>query len=89
MWDNVLQLMTVVAVITNCALVGVTSTHLWAEDVSPATRILVVVIAEHVVLFMKVGGEAGSLDPDRWIRIAAWSWIQHQRTLIRLDSILG
>lgn len=54
-WDNVLQLMTVVAVITNCALVGVTSTRLWPDNVSPETKILVVVIAEHVILFIKVG----------------------------------
>lgn len=55
-WDNVLQLMTLIAVITNCALIGVTSTRWWPDDVSPATQILVVVIAEHVILFLKVGG---------------------------------
>lgn len=54
-WDNVLQLMTLIAVITNCALIGVTSTRWWPDDVSPATQILVVVIAEHVILFLKVG----------------------------------
>lgn len=53
-WDNVLELMTVIAVITNCALIGVTSTRLWPDDVSKATRILVVVIAEHMILFLKV-----------------------------------
>ena len=53
-WDNVLQLMTLIAVITNCALIGVTSTRWWPDDVSPATQILVVVIVEHVILFLKV-----------------------------------
>lgn len=54
MWDNVLELMTVIAVITNCALIGVTSTRWWPSEVSRATRVLVVVVAEHVILFLKV-----------------------------------
>ena len=53
-WDNVLEVMSVVAVITNCALIGVTSERWWPADVSRATRILVVVVAEHVILFLKV-----------------------------------
>ncbi|CAM9497815.1 unnamed protein product [Laminaria digitata] len=52
-WDNVLELMTVIAVITNCALIGVTSTRWWPNEVSRATRVLVVVMAEHVILFLK------------------------------------
>lgn len=54
MWDNVLELMTVIAVITNCALIGVTSSHYWPSGLSTATRMLVVVIAEHAILFLKV-----------------------------------
>lgn len=70
-WDNVLEVMSVVAVITNCALIGVTSERWWPADVSRATRILVVVVAEHVILFLKVR--------TRERRVAflppAWFWL--------------
>ncbi|CAN0047611.1 unnamed protein product [Ectocarpus sp. 4 AP-2014] len=52
-WDNVLEVMSVIAVITNCALIGVTSERWWPADVSRATRILAVVVAEHIILFLK------------------------------------
>lgn len=53
-WDNVLEVMSVIAVITNCALIGVTSTTWWPDDVPTSTRVLVVVFAEHAILFLKV-----------------------------------
>ncbi|CAM9132883.1 unnamed protein product [Phaeothamnion confervicola] len=59
-WDNVLELMTVIAVMTNCALVGVTSTQLWRlmPGLSMQGRFLFIVVVEHVLLFLKYWLEA-------------------------------
>jgi anoctamin-8 len=62
-WENVLQLMIVVAVITNCAMIGLTSVQLrkTLPMLTPSGRVLVVVIAEHFLLF--VGYMVQSLFP--------------------------
>ncbi|CAM9391551.1 unnamed protein product [Discosporangium mesarthrocarpum] len=54
-WDNVLELMTVVAVITNCALVGATSSQLWRliPGASTTEKFLLIVALEHLILFIK------------------------------------
>ncbi|CAM9722677.1 unnamed protein product, partial [Choristocarpus tenellus] len=54
-WDNVLEMMTVVGVITNCALVGATSVQIWRliPGASTTEKFLVIVAAEHIILFIK------------------------------------
>ena len=53
-WDHVLQLMIVVAVITNCALIALTSTQLRAAlpQFSTMQRVLLMILAEHIILFI-------------------------------------
>ena len=62
-WENVLQLMIVVAVITNCAMIGLTSVQLrrTLPMLSATGRVLLVVVAEHILLF--VGYMVQSLFP--------------------------
>jgi hypothetical protein len=62
-WENVLQLMIVVAVITNCAMIGLTSVQLrkTLPMLTPSARVLLVVTAEHFLLF--IGYMVQSLFP--------------------------
>ena len=54
-WLSVLQVMSIIAVLSNCALLGFTSQQVdvWAPDVSAATKILIIFLFEHVVLLIK------------------------------------
>jgi hypothetical protein len=54
-WDNALELMTSIAVVTNCALVGFTSTAVWSQlpEMSQTTKVLVIIAFEHLLLFVK------------------------------------
>ena len=51
-WLSVLQVMSVIAVLTNCALIGFTSRQVdnWVPNVSPALKIVVIFVFEHVVI---------------------------------------
>lgn len=53
-WEHVLQLMIVVAVVTNCALIGLTSAQLrlGLPMLSPTGRMLLVICTEHAILFV-------------------------------------
>jgi anoctamin-8 len=55
-WLQVLQLMSVIAVLTNTAMIGLTSLQLsaWIPAVSVSTKILAIFAFEHVVLGVKV-----------------------------------
>ena len=49
-WLFVLQVMSVIAVLTNCALIGFTSQQVdnWVPNVSSATKIVIIFVFEHV-----------------------------------------
>ena len=55
-WLSVLQVMSVVAVLTNCALIGFTSQQVdnWVPNVSPAVKIVIIFVFEHVVISVKI-----------------------------------
>ena len=55
-WLSVLQVMSVIAVLTNCALIGFTSQQVdnWVPNVSPAVKIAVIFVFEHVVIAAKL-----------------------------------
>ena len=55
-WLAVLQVMSVVAVLTNCALIGFTSQQVdnWVPNVSAATKIVIIFVFEHVVIAVKL-----------------------------------
>eukprot|EP00611_Tribonema_gayanum_P023904 TRINITY_DN5126_c0_g1_i1.p1 TRINITY_DN5126_c0_g1~~TRINITY_DN5126_c0_g1_i1.p1 ORF type:complete len:344 (+),score=77.83 TRINITY_DN5126_c0_g1_i1:283-1314(+) len=78
-WDNVLEIMTILAVVTNCALVGVTSTIVWhlLPPMSSTYKVLVVVAVEHVLLFLKYWVE--SLIPRTPERVSRALQREHRR----------
>ena len=53
-WDNVLQLMIVCAVITNCSMIGLTSLQLRINfpGLSSMHRALFMIMVEHILLFI-------------------------------------
>ena len=53
-WDNVLQLMIVCAVMTNCTMIGVTSLQLRVHfpGLTSMQRGLIMIVAEHLLLFV-------------------------------------
>ena len=55
-WLAVLQVMSVVAVLTNCALIGFASDQVdnWVPNVSAATKIVIIFVFEHVVIAIKL-----------------------------------
>ncbi|KAF0719517.1 hypothetical protein AaE_010448 [Aphanomyces astaci] len=55
-WFPVLQMMSVVAVITNCLHVAFTTTQIeqYVPAISPSTKVWVVFVAEHVVVAMQL-----------------------------------
>jgi hypothetical protein len=50
-WDNVLDVMTSISIVTNCALVGFTWSNM--PDMSWSTKILIFLGCEHVLFFIK------------------------------------
>jgi len=54
-WLNVLQLMSVCAVLTNCGLIAVTSLQLssWFPSLDRSTKILLIFAFEHVIILLK------------------------------------
>ena len=71
-WLTVLQVMSIVAVLTNCALIGFTSQQLnnWVPNVSSGTKILIIFVFEHVVIAVKYIIHSCMLSVPKEVRIA-------------------
>ena len=71
-WLSVLQVMSVVAVLTNCALVGFTSQQIdnWVPNVSPAVKIVIIFAFEHVVIAVKCVIHAFTFSVPRSVHLA-------------------
>ena len=71
-WLTVLQVMSIVAVLTNCALIGFTSAQLnnWVPNVSSGTKILIIFVFEHLVIAVKYIIHACMFSVPREVRVA-------------------
>ena len=71
-WLTVLQVMSIVAVLTNCALIGFTSQQVnnWVPNVSSGTKILIIFVFEHIVIAVKYIIYSCMLSVPKEVRIA-------------------
>ena len=71
-WLTVLQVMSITAVLTNCALIGFTSQQVdnWVPNVSSGTKILIIFVFEHVVIAVKYIIHSCMLSVPREVRVA-------------------
>lgn len=70
-WLHVLQLMSLIAVLTNCALIAITSTQLRSlfPEVTETTKILVIFGFEHVVILLKIAIAIAIPDVTKEVRL--------------------
>ena len=71
-WLTVLQIMSIIAVLTNCALIGFTSRQVdnWVPNVSSGTKILIIFVFEHLVIAIKYVVHSCMLSVPKEVRIA-------------------
>ena len=71
-WLTVLQIMSIIAVLTNCALIGFTSQQVdnWVPNVSSGTKILIIFVFEHVVIAVKYIVHSCVLSVPKEVRMA-------------------
>ena len=71
-WLTVLQIMSIIAVLTNCALIGFTSQQVdnWVSNVSSGTKILIIFVFEHLVIAIKYVVHSCMLSVPKEVRVA-------------------